>query len=80
MTHPDDQARQGDRLDLLESVQSLGTGPEAFRIPEFARYPELIRSLCATLGWNAGKLRGYRCKVRYPIYGSQINLAFPLRD
>ena len=80
MTHPDDQARQGDRLDLLESVQSLGTGPEAFRIPEFARYPELVRSLCATLGWDAGKLRGYRCKVRYPIYGSQINLAFALRD
>jgi hypothetical protein len=80
MTQPDDQARQGDRLDLLESVQSLGTGPEAFRLPEFARYPELIRSLCATLGWDASKLRGYRCKVRYPIYGSQINLAFPLRD
>ena len=80
MTHPDNQARQGDRLDLSESVQSLGVGPEAFRIPEFARYPELIRSLCATLGWDAGKLRGYRCKVRYPIYGSQINLAFPLRD
>ena len=80
MTHPDNQARQGDRLDLIESVQSLGIGPEAFRIPEFARYPELIRSLCATLGWDAGKLRGYRCKVRYPIYGSQINLAFPLRS
>ncbi len=79
MTHPDDEARQGDRLDLIESVHSLGTGPEAFRIPEFARYPELIRSLCATLGWDAGKLRGYRCKVRYPIYGCQINLAFPLR-
>ena len=79
MTHPDDEARQGDRLDLIESVQSLGTGPEAFRIPEFARYPELIRSLCATLRWDAGKLRGYRCKVRYPIYGCQINLAFPLR-
>ena len=80
MTHPDNQARQGDRLDLIENVQSLGVGPEAFRIPEFARYPELIRSLCATLGWDAGKLRGYRCKVRYPIYGSQINLAFPLRS
>ena len=80
MAHPDDQARQGDRLDLIESVQSLGVGPEAFRIPEFARYPELVRSLCATLGWDAGKLRGYRCKVRYPIYGSQINLAFPLRS
>ena len=80
MTHPDDQARQGDRLDLLESVQSLGVGPEAFRIPEFPRYPELVRNLCATQGWDPRRLRGFRCKVRYPIYGSQINLAFPLPD
>ena len=80
MTHPDNLSRQGDRLDLIENIQSLGVGPEAFRIPEFARYAELVRTLCATQGWDAGKLRGYRCKVRYPIYGSQINLAFPLRS
>ena len=80
LTHPDDPSRQGDRLDLLESVQALGTGPEAFRVPEFPRYAELIREVCAQAGWDASKLRGFRCKVRHPIYGSQIGLAFPLRD
>jgi hypothetical protein len=80
MTHPDDPARPGDRLDLLESVQVLGVGPEAFRIPEFSRYPELIESVCSSRQWDASKLRGFRCKVRYPIYGSQIGLAFPLKD
>jgi hypothetical protein len=80
ITHPDDPSRQGDRLDLIESVQVLGTGPEAFRIPEYPRYAELIRTLCARAGWDAGRLRGFRCRVRYPIYGSQIGLAFPLKD
>jgi hypothetical protein len=80
ITHPDNPSRQGDRLDLLEYVEELGTGPDAFRIPEFPRYPELVRSACERLGWDASRLRGFRCKVRYPIYGSQIGLAFPLKD
>lgn len=78
ITHPDNGSRQGDRLDMLESVQSLGRGPEAFRIPEFSAYPELIRQTCAQVGWDPLRLRGFRCKVRYPIYGSQIGLAFKL--
>ena len=80
ITHPDDPSRQGDRLDLIESMQVLGVGPDAFRIPEFPRYGELVRSVCAAAGWDASKLRGFRCRVRYPIYGSQIGLAFPLKD
>ncbi|HSI48815.1 MAG TPA: hypothetical protein VLA61_11125 [Ideonella sp.] len=78
IAHPDDPARTGDRLDMLESVQSLGRGPSALRMPEFPQYPELIRHACETLGWDVNKLRGYRCKVRYPIYGSQIGLSFTL--
>ena len=80
LTHPDNPARQGDRLDLLEQVQPLGTGPDAFRLPEFPRYAELVRGVCERAGWDASRLRGYRCKVRYPIYGTQIGLAFPLKD
>ena len=80
LAHPDDPARIGDRLDTVETVQSLGRGPEAFRLPEFSAYPELIRHVCKARGWDASKLRGYRIKVRYPTYGSQIGLAFQLPD
>lgn len=80
ITHPDDPKRQGDRLDLMETVHTMGHGPDAFRIPEFSRYPELIRHACAQVGWDAAKLRGFRCRVRYPIYGAQIGLAFALPD
>jgi len=78
ITHPDNATRLGDRLDMLESVHSLGRGPEAFRLPEFPAYPEIIRQTCAQVGWDPRRLRGFRCKVRYPIYGSQIGLAFSL--
>lgn len=78
IAHPDDPRRQADRLDMMESVQHLGRGPDAFRLPEFPRYPELVRDVCARLGWDASRLRGWRVRVRYPIYGAQIGLAFPL--
>jgi hypothetical protein len=78
LAHPDDPARVGDRLDTVETVQLLGQGPDAFRLPEFNAYPDLIRHVCQARGWDAGRLRGYRIKVRYPTYGSQIGLAFQL--
>jgi hypothetical protein len=80
LAHPDDPSRVGDRLDTVETVQAMGRGPEAFRLPEFAAYPDLIRHVCQTRGWDATRLRGYRVKVRYPTYGSQIGLAFHLPD
>ncbi len=80
ITHPDNPMRQGDRLDMLESVQFLGRGPHALRMAEFARYPELVATVCEQAGWDASRLRVFRCRVRYPIYGSQIGLAFPLTD
>jgi hypothetical protein len=80
IAHPDDPSRNGDRLDRGESVQALGRGPDAFRLPEFSAYPDLIRHACEARGWDANKLRGYRVKVRYPVYGSQIGLAFRLPE
>lgn len=80
LAHADDPSRNGDRLDLLETVQSLGRGADAFRLPQYPRYVELVRHVCATLGWEPARLRGFRCKVRYPIYGSQTALTFALAD
>jgi hypothetical protein len=78
VAHPDDQARQADRLDMLETVQYLGRGPDAFRMPEYPRYSELVTHACQVAGWDASRLRGYRCTVRYPVYGAQIGLSFEL--
>jgi len=78
LAHPDDPIRQADRLEVMESVVSLGHGVAAFRVAEIPRYTEMIQHVCNQLGWDAQRLRGYRCKIHYPVYGSQVCLAFRL--
>jgi hypothetical protein len=80
LAHADDPSRNGDRLDLLEAVQAMGRGADSFRLPQFPRYVELVRHVCAQRDWDPARLRGFRCKVRYPIYGSQTALTFALSD
>jgi hypothetical protein len=78
LAHPDDPSRQGDRIEMLETVQALGRAPQAFRLPEYPRYAELMERICAECGIDPARLRGFRARVRHPLYGSQIGLAFDL--
>ncbi|MEP0847581.1 MAG: hypothetical protein HRF50_12295 [Phycisphaerae bacterium] len=71
-----DPARDIDRLDVAETIQPLGRGPSKWRVSEVPRYVELVRHVFAKVNWDAERFRGYRCKVQYPIYGSQLSLAF----
>lgn len=71
-----DPARDIDRLDLCESIQHLGTGIGKFRTTDVPRYVELLRHVCTKLGWEGDRFRGYRCRIEYPVYGSQITMAF----
>jgi hypothetical protein len=73
-----DPARNIDRLDLCETVRPLGTGIDKFHNPEMPRYVELMRHICEKLGWTGDRFRGYRCRIEYPIYGSQVTAAFDL--
>jgi hypothetical protein len=76
VAHPDDDTRRADRLDMIESVDFLGRGLDALRMPGYPRYTELVAQACAAAGWDPQRLRGWRCTVRYPVYGSQIGLSF----
>jgi hypothetical protein len=71
-----DPSRDIDRMDMLESIQSLGIGPSRWRSADVPNYAELIREVCTRLGWDAESFRGYRCRIDYPIYGSQVAMAF----
>lgn len=71
-----DPSRDADRLDLCESVQPLGRGIEKFRTADVPRYTELLSLVCDKLRWQRSGFRGYRCRIDYPVYGSQIVLAF----
>lgn len=69
-----DPSRDVDRLDLMESIEELGVG--RFRSADVPRYAELVRHALEGMGWDGGRFRGYRCRVDYPVYGSQVMMAF----
>ena len=72
--------RDLDRLDLQETIQPMGHGISKFRLMEFPRYVELLRHVCDKLGWTGSSFRGYRCRIDYPIYGSQVVMTWPSRE
>ena len=72
-----DPARDLDRLDLTETIRPLGVGLAGCGAAEVPWYPDLLQTVCDKLGWDAAGFRGYRCRIDYPIYGSQVVMAFP---
>jgi hypothetical protein len=82
MANVNDPARDIDRMDLSESVQTMGEGIERFRSAEVPWYAELLMLVCEKLRWDGEAFRGYRCRCDYPIYGSQVAMAWeaPTRD
>ena len=73
---PNDPARQIDRMETTASVQYLGRGPHSFHVAEFARHAELVQYACDKLGWDINRLRGYRCRVQYPVAVAQYSMLF----
>jgi hypothetical protein len=70
-----DETRDMDVLDVLERVEPLGRGVTSFRAAEIRRYSELLEHVCARLHWDGSQFRGYRTRIDYPIFGSQVQLA-----
>jgi hypothetical protein len=71
-----DPSRDIDRMDLAESIQPLGRGISKFRVGEVPWYSDLLRLVCDKLSWDPGAFRGFRCRIDYPLYGSQVAMAF----
>lgn len=71
-----DRARDVDRLDLAETIQHLGNGPENLRITGVPGYVSLVRRSLDALSWNGRDFRSYRVDSAYPLYGSQITMIF----
>ena len=76
IANPIDPARDMDRLDVLDSIQDLGSSLSRFRTSVVADYCDLIRCVCDKLGWDSGRFRGFRYKIDYPIYGTQASMIF----
>lgn len=76
VANPSDVSRNVDRIDALESIQNMGTDLSRFRTKDVARYLDMIRFVCDKLGWESTRFRGYRCRVDYPVHGTQVNMIF----
>lgn len=77
-----DRARDIDRLDLLETVDSLGGPPVAPRLrsADVPRYAELIQHAATAAGFDLARFRGHRTRIDYPLYGSQVTMAFEAEE
>lgn len=73
---PNSPSREGDRLDLHDTLSHLGTDVQRFRCPVVPKYHGLLGTLAAELGCEIDAFRGYRWIQSYPIYASQISLLF----
>jgi hypothetical protein len=73
---PGDPSFETNRLEVMAVVQPLGQGLSKFRTAEVPDRLELLQHVCERRGWDGRRLRGYRCRMDFPVYGSQITLAF----
>ena len=68
--------REMDRLDVLETIQPLGQGLPKFRSADTPAYLDMLRHICQQRQWDESQLRGYRCRVEYPIYSAELVTSF----
>lgn len=72
------EARRRDRLDLHEMLARLGHGITRIHSSDVDNYAAMMRDVFAMLGWPGERFRGYRCRIQYPVVGTQIIVAFNL--
>ncbi|MGD8454523.1 MAG: hypothetical protein PVJ57_22135 [Phycisphaerae bacterium] len=77
---PENPERDIDLLELDESIELLGRTAAKFRAVEIPNYLDMLRHACGRLGWDVEQFRGYRCRIQYPFYGSQVCMAFNLPE
>ena len=77
---PNNPARDIDQLDLMESVEDMGMGAARIRGADVPRYPELLGHVFDRMKWDGSRCRGYRCRVDYPVYGSQVMMVFRAQE
>ena len=73
---PNDDTRELDVLDVTERVEPLGMDIARFRAAEIPNYIELLGLVCETMSWDPKSFRGFRTRIEYPIYGSQVQYSF----
>lgn len=72
-----DPSRVHDRIEHTQSVAKLGNDLSKLRVAEYPHYTPLLLHTCERLGWDPDAFRAFRCRIDYPLYGSQVHMVFP---
>lgn len=71
-----DPTRDMDRIDVAESLKPLGHSLSMLRLAEVPNYQDLLTLVLDELKLDRAVLKGYRTRIDYPLYGSQVTIAF----
>ena len=71
-----DPARDLDRFWTTDQIDDLGFGSSALRTQHVPNYLDLLGHVFAKLDWRAADFRTWRCAMSYPLYGTQVTVAF----
>ncbi len=74
---PNDPGRDIDRMQTADTILHLGKGISRFRSSDQPRHADVLEHVWRSLGWKASDFRGYRCRIDYPLYGSQVVMTWP---
>ena len=65
-----------DRVDSSDRLEFIGRGTSSFPVPEVPKHAELLKHVFSSLTWNPDKFMGWRARVDYPLYGTQVVVSF----
>jgi len=72
-----ENARQ---LPMMGRPFELAGSPPAVATPLIPKYPELLKKVFDSLGWNPTDFRGSRFEMKYPPLGAALNRRFTLPE
>lgn len=64
---PDAPAFHLDDVEIDHALHQLGTGIGMAATADIPGYSTMLGSVFGRLGWDAGRFRGYRCRLQYPV-------------
>jgi len=73
-----DPVRDLDVIDIEESTEFLGNDYRKFPVDDIPNYVGLLEHVFASIGWDPAQFRGYRTRIHYPIFSSQVQHRFRL--
>ncbi len=75
-----DPSRDIDRIAVHEPIEVMGSAGDRLHLTEVPSYLPMLRHLGERFDWDLSRFRCYRTRIRYPVHGWQVCMAFSPRS